>query len=385
MANPKKSNKNFRYIAIGIFAVLAIILISLFIFISQKKLNEIKIGVIFPLSGTQAIGGLAGKNGVFLALEEINSKGGIKGKPINLVLEDSQGEAKTAVTTFTKLVLVDEVSVIIGPFLSTEAAAVSPLAEKYKVVLFSPTATTSVLNTAGDYVFKLREGNDIHMQKITEIMYDSNTKNIAVIYNNNEYCVDILNYFDEYSKKKGIKIVQKESYEQKDTDFRSQLTKIKSSKSDGIFSCGYYQDLGLVFKQIGELGLKKKAFSVTTFENKALIDIAGKNIVEGVVYTTSYFDCNKEAKDFCEKYKAKYGSEPDYRAALTYDALYIVSKAISDSKDLSPESIQKSLLKIQNYQGLTGLTSFDEEGNTKKEVLAKTVKDGKFVVLTLNG
>jgi branched-chain amino acid transport system substrate-binding protein len=178
--------------------------------------------------------------------------------------------------------------------------------------------------------------------------------------------------------KHGIQLVLVEKYGGKDTDMRTQITKLKEADIDTWFACGAYQDTGLVFKQAKELGFTKPAFGMVAVESKKLFEVAG-DAAEGVIFTSTKWSCDN-AQSFCDTFKQKYNATPDYRAAFGYDAPKIIAEAIKRN-GYSAEGIQKGLLSIQDFVGAGGKTAFDAEGNAQKEVIVKQVKGDKFVVL----
>ena len=308
-----------------------------------------------------------------LAEEEINSAGKMK---IKIIFEDTQSISGNSVNAYIKLTTADNVPVVM-PFLSGETAPLVPLGERDKVIIFSPTATTSVLATGGNYSFKLRESNSVHAGKITDVMLERNDTKIGLIYSNVEACKDFVRFFKSSAVLKNITIVTEELYESKATDMRTQLEKIKESNTSAFYTCGLYQDLALVFKQAKEIGVNKKGYSFTTFENNKLFELAGNGSVEGVIYTVSQLDC-KNAASFCGNYRKIFKSEPDYRAAFDYDGVRLVARAI-ETNGYSVGGIMQGLLAIKNFTGASGTTSFDAEGNAQKDVVVHIVKDGKFV------
>jgi len=371
-----KKNSIFVYSLFLILLILTTSCATVPVDTAEEQKEPITIGAVFPSTGGYAIGGEAGINGMLLAQDEINKLGGINGRELKIVLEDSQSDQTTAVTSMNKLITIDKLNIIYGGFTSVEASALAPAAQENKVILLSPTATTSTLNNAGDFVFKLREGNNDHTRKLTSIMKQKNYNNVALIYNNNEYCGDVVKFFRINAEKDNLNIIAEEIYDGDTNDARTELKKLGEASPDAALACGYYKDLGFVFKQAKELNIKNNFFSITTFENPAVFEIAG-DAVEGVIYTVSPMDCDKSPK-FCENYNTKFGKNPDYRAAYGYDGLMILTKAIEKAGTEDLEKVKAALLET-DFTGATGRTVFDKDGNSQKDVVVKTVKNGEFV------
>lgn len=163
------------------------------------------------------------------------------------------------------------------------------------------------------------------------------------------------------------------------------MLKIKNINPQGVYVCGFYLDLGMLFKQAKEIGLKTQFYAAITFKHPALKNITGEEAIEGVIYTSTPFDCSLSYyQKFCEKYNKKFNKNVDYRAAYGYDVIrllaYVSQVLINNRKAVNAENIKDELLKIHNYQGAMWPIEFDSEGNNAKAtVILKTVKNGQFV------
>lgn len=343
--------------------------------------EEIKIGAIFPLTGEGAKYGEDAKLGIDLAVEEINAAGGIKGKKIQVVYEDSQAAPSQGVAAIQKLITVDKVPVIIGAMASSVTLAIAPIAEENKVVLLSPASSAATITEAGDYIFR-NEFSDAYGGKAqAELTWDElGIRDVAILYVNNDYGVGVADTFKKTFESLGGNITAVEVFEQGATDFRTQLTKIKDSNPEAIFLIGYKETI-LILKQAKELGIETQILSTPMFEDPEILEKVG-DLAEGVIYIYyGGFDPKSEEeqiKVFVSSFNEKYGREPGYYTALSYDATKIISVAI-EKGGFNSEGIKSALYDIKDYPGLTGSTSFDENGDVIKPVTLKTVKDGKFV------
>ncbi len=360
-----------------LFAIIALMFLAACVQV-EKPVENIKIGVAFPLTGAWATGAEAGQRGVLIALDEINAQGGINGKQVEVIFEDTKSEVPQAVTAAQKLINVDKLPIIIGGFTSAESIAIAPIAQEAKTVLFVPLSLTTSLEKAGDWVFKLRESTSLHSDITLGEMAERGYKKLGIIAQSWEACDDFLEQMQPQYAKHGIQLVLVEKYGGKDTDMRTQISKLKESDIDTWFACGAYQDTGLVFKQAKELGFVKPAFGMVAVESKKLFEVAG-DAAEGVIFGSTKWSC-EHAQSFCNTFKQKYNATPDYRAAFGYDALKIVAEAIK-KEGYTSEGVQRGLLNMQDFAGAGGKTSFDAEGNAQKEVILKQVKGDKFVML----
>ena len=207
-----------------------------------KNADTFEIGGIFPLSGQVAVYGIEARNGIELAIAEINAAGGIAGKQVVLISEDDEGNPEKTVNAYKKLVTKDKVKVIIGSLTSGATAAITSLAQAQKVVLIAPAATLPSITSAGDFVFRAcfidpfqgTVGGRFAAQNLGK-------KRAAVLYDvANDYSVGLYENFKIAFEKAGGTLVAAESYSTGDKNFRAQLTKIKSANPDVVYIPDYY-------------------------------------------------------------------------------------------------------------------------------------------------
>jgi len=349
---------------------------------TKKEEKEIRIGAILPLTGEGAKYGDSAKKGINLAVKEINSTGGIKGKLLQVVYEDTQGDPKIGVTAVQKLVTSDKVSAIIGELLSSVTLAIAPIANKNGVVILSPASSSPKITDAGDFIFRncpsdIYEGSIMANFAHEKLQY----KKVAIFHINNDYGVGIKEVFKDVFVKRGGTIVDEESFEQGATDFRSQLTKIKQARPEAIYIIGY-KETGYILRQAKEMGIKVQFLSTVTFEDPEILKIA-MNAAEGVIYSASSFNAESDKlaiQVFVQSFKKEYGLEPDIFAGLSYDAMKIMAAAISKGGDTG-EGIKSALYNTKNYPGVAGEVSFDANGDAILAPVLKKVQDGKFIFL----
>jgi branched-chain amino acid transport system substrate-binding protein len=344
------------------------------------KQQTIKIGAVLPLTGDAAVYGKAIKDGIDLALSEVNTKGGVKGRRIEVIYEDDQGKATIGVSATQKLIAQDKVPVIIGGAMSSVCAAIGPICQRNKVVLLSPTASAPSLRKIGNYLFFLWPSDNYDGKIMAEFAYkELGIRSVAILYVNLEYGKGIEAVFRHEFEKLGGKVVASEAYAQGATDFRAQLSKIKALSPDALYLPGYYKELAGILKQARQLGLKTKILSVNSFYDPKLLQIAGDS-AEGAIFTYPMYDPkNKDAvtRKFVDAFKKKYGKEPDIFAAQGYDALNLVALAISKG-GFTAEAIREELSKVKNYPGVGGTISFDKNGDVIKPLRLLTVRKGRF-------
>jgi len=192
--------------------VVIIIIILVVIFYKPQPEDIIKIGIIGPLTGNAGEYGQNIKNALGMALEEINKTGGVKGRKLQLIYEDSACEPAKGVTAIQKLINVDEISIVIDMACSSVALAEAPIAETSKVLLMLSTASNYKIKDAGEYIFRVFPSDAFQGKELAEFIISSNYKKVAVIYINNDYGFGLQKVFSEEFKQLGGKIVAIESH-----------------------------------------------------------------------------------------------------------------------------------------------------------------------------
>jgi len=345
----------------------------------QGTRNAIIIGAILPLTGHAGAYGKSLQRGTDLALAQVNSSAS---NPLKIVYEDSQADPKIATSAYRKLVDLNHVRAIIGPFTSSETFAIGPLTERNHVVILSPGASAPGITQAGDFVFRI----------VTSDLFDGDVLarfarqklsfgKMAIAYINNDYGVGVRDAFSQRFQQLGGTVALAEGYSPTGIDYRTLLTKIKDAKPDGLLLTGY-KEMGKVLKQAQEVGLSVPVLSTGLFEDPEILKTAG-GAAEGVYYSYASFNPNSSepsVAEFVQAFKKSYNSEPDILAALGYDAVKVMARAYADPK-LSADQIRDNLYKIQNFPGVTGEMSFDQNGDVTKAFGIKRIQDGTFAWL----
>ena len=347
---------------------------------AKKDEKEIKIGAVLELTGPLSRLGERSKMGMELAADEINSQGGILNREIKLIIEDNKSDAKEGVSAFLKIINSYNVPVITGLTGSSIVMACAPIANGKKVVLFSAGATSHLITRAGDYIFRNRLSGDAEVKAMADFAINKlNIKKIAVLYVNTDYGVGNKDIFMKEYKTKGGNVLFSEGFEQGETDFRSHLTKIKRARVEAVYIIGVGEN-GYILKQAKEMGLKVQFLSTVGIEGPDVWKIAGES-ANGVIYTVQNFDpeSSQKAANFQKNYFAKYNQDPDLFSALGYDAIYIISKVISEN-GYNAEAIKSGMYNLKNFQGVVGNISFDSNGDIQSGVMMKITKDGQFLL-----
>jgi branched-chain amino acid transport system substrate-binding protein len=367
-----------------LFAVLAFCCAGLSAFAAGGKEGDtIAIGGIFPLSGPVAVYGVEARNGIELAIEEINAAGGINGKKAVLISEDDTGNPEISVNAYRKLTAQDKVKVIIGSLTSGCTIAITSLAQAQKVVLVAPAATAEAVTDAGDFIFRACfidpfQGTVGGAFAANELK----ARRAAVLYDNgNDYSVGLKDNFIAAFTRAGGTIVANESYITGDVDFNAQLTKIKAAGPDVVYLPDYYSTVALIAKQLRAQGIDTPIVGADGWDG--LTENAGDEVLNGF-YSNHYAADSTDPKvvNFVKAYQAKFGSVPVSFAALGYDSMYLIKDAIVKAGSLDSTAIKDALAKTSGAY-LTGNLSFDAKRNpVKSAVMVELVKkDGKLATV----
>lgn len=367
-----------------IFIVIVALAIAVVFVMNRSKTDgeEINIGAILPLTGDAGSYGTALKKGMDVAIDGINALGGINGKKLVVVFEDSQADPAKAVSAFNKLRSVDRVPMVLGDMFSSGTLAIAPIAERNKIVLLSPTASAVDLTKAGDYIFRIYPSDTYDGTYLAQFARDkAHAKTVAIVSMQVASIAAVVQVFQSEFEKDGGKVVCSESYKEGDTDFRSQLTKAKVSSPDIIFIPGYLKEMANLLKQAKELGIKTPFLSISTFADPKILSLAG-NAAEDVKFSSPAFDTkstSREMQTFVQMFRKNYNEEPDILSGYGYDVINIAAQALRSSGEFTPTSIKQALYGITDYPGVTGKTTFDSNGDVVKELRMMSVKNGTFV------
>jgi len=371
-----------KHLRVSLVVILSIFLVgSLFLFNGCKKKEPevIKIGAILPLTGSASLLGEYVKNGIDIAVEELNSMGGIKGKKIKVVFGDSKNDPKEGVAIFNNLLAIEKLPVVISAMTGVTQAII-PIADKNKVVLFATTVSASGITEKSPWTFRLFVTADIDAKTMANFASDKlKFKRVGILHVNDDFGLSFSKIFTSTFEEKGGKVIFTDGFDKGTTDYRGMLTKVKSNLPDAIYILGYDNHLGLLPKQMHELKINIPILSIGTIAQPNIMAQAG-SALDGTYFTATEFSADTpqtpEAKLFIEKYKTKYGKDPNYFSAFAYDVIMITTDAIKN-KGYSSDGIREGLLDIKGFRGVTGVILIKSNRDADFKMVVKTIKDGK--------
>ncbi|MBI3573589.1 penicillin-binding protein activator [Candidatus Kaiserbacteria bacterium] len=325
-----------------------------------------KVGVLLPLSGDGAVYGEPARNIYQIAVDEINATGGINGKPMELVVEDSKCNGQDSANATQKLINIDKVQVIIGGFCSSESLAAVPVVAQAKVALISAGSSSPKLTAISPYFVRNYPSDSAQGSILATVAYnDKGWKKVAFMQEQTDYALGVQTAFsDAFTKLGGT--VTNEQFPTETTDFRSIVSKVKGQNPDAVFVSVQTPAVATrIFTQMTQLGWKPKLMVSDTVMGDPQTVSANKGILEGALGAEFGIDAtNQKFSGMIASYKAKYGAEPPYQAyaQTEYDSVFIVHDAIAAVGYDGAKIAQWLHTSVQNWQGAAGSVTIGPDG-----------------------
>ena len=379
-----------RKIATVLVLVLAVVLAFSTTSFARERQIVIKVGINAPITGDIPKVGEGSKYAAQMWLEDIEKAGGLEvgGKkyPVEIVVEDNESKAESAVKANTKMITEDEVLVIVGPQSSKQAIPAGGVANDYKTPMISPWSTNPDTTKDRPFVFRGCFLDPFQGPVVAKFVKEEfGFTKAAVLYDvASDYPKGLAEFFKKaWEDINGAgSVVAYESFTTKDTDFSSQLTKIKDSGAEFLFTPQYYNEVALIVKQAHELGFNKPIVGSDSWGSAETVTLCGKDCY-GLFFSTHYAAAGAKGatKAFIDRYEKKYGYIPDDVAALTWDSLRLAQQAIQNTGGLSGkikkdrQAVRDQLARIKDFEGITGKMTFTEEGDPIKCAVIVRISD----------
>jgi len=361
--------------------VLALVLSTLALSACGGAGSTVKIAVLAPLSGDVATFGQSTRDGVMLAVDEWNAKGGVNGKQIEVVVEDSQCSAEAAVSAANKVIDQDGVKFIIGEVCSSASIPVSEVVTAKGAFQISPTSTNPNVTVAEDGTTKERVFRACFIDPFQGTvgakyaLENLGAKTAAVFLDQgNDYVRGLAEFFRAAFEDGGGQILVWETYTAEDSDFSAILTKVKDANPDVLYLPDYYSTVNPIAAQAREKGITAVMMGGDGWDSPDLDTAA----TDGGYFTNHYSpeDTRPEVQTFVKNYQAKYGSVPDALAALAYDAAYILFQSMTNAKSTDPAEVAKAVAS-GSFPVVSGTITYDAQHNPVKAAAMLHVTGGK--------
>ncbi len=298
-----------------------------------------------------------------------------------IIVEDNEAKAESSVAVATRLIVEENVVAIIGPQASKQAVPTGQVANDRETPMISPWSTNPATTKDRPWVFRAAFLDPFQGPVVAGfVAKEFGAKTAAVLYDvASDYPKGLAENFRDAAEASGIEIVAFESFTTGDTDFSSQLTNIIAAKPDVLFTPQYYNEVPLIVQQARQLGFQNPIVGSDSWGTPDLLDLCGE-ACNGLFFSTHYAPdiATEVGQKFITAYEERYGFKPDDVAALTYDAFQLLFTAIESANSLERADIRDALASIELFEGVTGLMSFDEQGDPIKCAVIIQIKDGAF-------
>ncbi len=343
--------------------------------------NDIPIGEYSAMTGTTATFGQSTHRGLMMAVDEINAAGGVLGRKIRLLTEDTQSKPEEAATAVTKLISRDGVKAVIGEVSSSRSLAAAPICQANNIPMVSNASTNPEVTKKGDYIFRVCYIDPFQGEVMARFVYTTlGLRKVAILKDiKNDYSIGLAQYFEETFLKLGGEVVATQAYSEGDIDFKAQLTALKGAEPEAVIVPGYYTEAALVVKQARELNMTMPFVGGDGWDSAKLVEIGGASM-NNTYFSTAYTadDPDSVVQNFVKKYTTRYNDKPDAFAALGYDAGLILFDAIRRAGSVEGAKIRDALAATRDFRGVTGTITIDRDRNARKPIVIIAVVDGRM-------
>ena len=347
---------------------------------SKKKEAGIPVGQFASLTGAQATFGQSTDKGVQMALEEINSSGGVLGQPIRLITKDNQSKPGETSTAVRELITRDKVMALIGEVASGRSLEAAPIAQRNGIPMISPASTNEKVTETGDHIFRVCFIDPFQGTVCAKFAKKLGATKAAILVDaSKDYSLGLAKSFKKEFEDKGGTITGQQSYSGGDKDFSAQLTAIKGANPEVVFLPAYYTEAPLIIRQARQLGITVPFIGGDGWDSPELVQVGGA-AVEGCYFSNHFSNQSTDPKvvAFVQSYRKKYGDDPDAMVALGYDALYLLADAMKRAGTTDPAKVTEAIAATKDFPGITGKITLDEHRNPNKPAVMLQIKNGKF-------
>ncbi|EST90609.1 ABC transporter substrate-binding protein [Vagococcus lutrae] len=345
--------------------------------------DTVKVGLNYELSGAVSAYAQQQKDALEMAKDEINEAGGILGKKVEFVIKDNKSETAEAASVAASLANEKDLVAVIGPATSGAFKATIPNMKKAGIPAITPSGTDDSITKDKNGVYEniFRTCFQDSFQGVILAQYASHNlkANRALIIgdNSSDYAKGLTKSFKETFEGE---VVGEENFVAKEKDFKAMLTKVKNKEFDVIYLPGYYEEAGAIIKQAREMGIEQPILGADGFSDPKLVDIAGKDNVTNVFYTSHFSEtapATDKVSDFVANFKKRYDLTPSSFNALGYDSLYLLKDAIERADSTDHAAVEKALSETKDFVGVTGVMSIDENHNPEKAAVVIGLEKGQ--------
>jgi branched-chain amino acid transport system substrate-binding protein len=334
--------------------------------------EAIKVGVFMPLTGSHSHYGIPSLNGIKLATDEVNSAGGINGRPVELLVRNDLSDVAQVVEVVTELVMKERVHALLGEVASSRSIAAAPIAQDNSIPMVAPSSTNPLVTRRGDFIFRTCFTDPVQGAAIGQFAAQTlKAKRAALMIDiANDHPVAMAKFIRESFEKSGGGIVAEQKYSEGDQDFSAQLIFIKNKKPDVIFVPGYSEEAGLIARQAKRVGIQAPLVGSDAWSNSPKLYEVGGKALTGSYFSDHFtiYDDDPAVMKFVNDYLFKFDAQPDAPAATAYDAARILFEAIKRAGSTDGRAIRDALARTSKFPGVTGVISINAQRNADKAI-----------------
>jgi branched-chain amino acid transport system substrate-binding protein len=328
------------------------------------------IGASAPLTGARALLGRNLRQGVGLALEEINGAGGVLGRQLQVVFEDDQGDnPNAAINSVNRLINVQKVPLMLGPHYAVAQMASQKTYCEAKVISITGASGVPVTAQGCQYVFRVRMNDILVGKALVAYVQDTLKLNkIAIHYMNDDFGKGGMERVVKALAELNLKPVAMESHNPGDKDFTAQLSKIKQAGAEAMIMWSHDTESALVVRQARQLDPHLRILGTTSLSEPSFLKLAGE-ASEGLISANDFVPTNPDPRvqAFVKKYEEKYKMLPEVWAAAYYDAAHIAAKVIAAAGSTDPDKLRRAFLALR-YTGLMADFKFEPNGDGNHQI-----------------
>ncbi len=344
--------------------------------------QPIRIGALAAITGGAALQGQVAREGALLAMEELNARGGVLGREVQVFVEDSQGVPTAAVNAFRKLIDDRKVCAVIGDHQSTAVLAFKPLAIQRGISVLATGSAMAITADANPWIFRVREYDSLAATALVKAAVQAGHKKIAIFNNTDQFGVGGRDNVIAAMKLLDLKPVATEGHNSGDKDFTAQLLSFRKAGAEAVIVFTHGEEQALITRQFDQLLPGVAYYGSMMLSQTSTIQMA-QGAAEGKFSSTPYTLTNTDpnVQNFAKRYRAKYNHDPELFSVLYYDAVMMVAKAIELGGSDDPVAVRDNLKKIKAHPGVSGLDyTFNQKGEAVNEVFIVKIVNGQPAV-----
>ncbi len=359
-------------------------LLVLFLATCVMAADPIRVGLSAPITGNYAEFGENFRYSAEMAVKAINAKGGVLGRPVEVVVMDSKGDPKEAALIAQKLVEDPTIVAEVGDFTSTCCLAAAPIYERAGMVQLSPTSSHPDFAPSGKYMFGVigtQAAEAPFNVEFTGMEY-LGVKSVGIVYINNDWGQVTMEEFVKACERLGLPVTGVELFMEAERDYGAVLTKIRQTNPDSIYVIAHYNEAAAVCRQIRRMGWDVIKFSPSSIFSAKMIELGGAS-VEGIATNTLFAleDPNPKVQDFIKEFNAAANRDPNMHTACAYDCFGMIFDAIERAGTTDRTAIRDALAATKDYDGVTGKLTFTDVGDIDRKYMIMTIENGNWKVV----